>query len=363
MPALTAHPASKLRAFCYSMLRMPSFAIGVDLGGTNLRIAAVDTEGNMLEKITTSTKVARGRDFVISEMSDAIRDLAAKFRSRGAMLGSGIGVPGIIDMDTGMLRQSPNLPGWHDYPVRDEIEKRLSAPVILENDANAAALGEKWLGAARDVNSMGMITLGTGVGGGLVLNGKIWHGMNGMAGEAGHITVNPDGPPCPCGSHGCLEQYASATAVRRMALEAIGSGNAPHLARAMQQDPEFSAKVVYQMAVQGDKPAQEIFRRVGEALGIALADLVNLLNLPMLVVGGGVASAWEAFSPALFEELMKRSFVYRATSPRAGGSAASGSSKQTVVTQALLGTDAGLFGAAHLPMLAARDKTAQPVRT
>src|SRR5438105_495223 len=135
---------------------MTAFAIGVDLGGTNLRIAAVDADGNMLEKVTTSTQVARGRDHVINEMSAAIRDLAAKFRSRGDMMGSGIGVPGIIDMDSGMLRESPNLPGWHDYPVRDEIEKRLSAPVILENDANAAAMGAKWLGDARDVESRGM---------------------------------------------------------------------------------------------------------------------------------------------------------------------------------------------------------------
>jgi len=326
---------------------MSTFAIGVDLGGTNLRIAAVDERGTLLEKTTTGTQVARGRDFVIGEMCEAIRATATKFSS-SKLAGIGIGVPGIIDMDTGMLRESPNLPGWHDYPVRDEIERRLGTKVILENDANSAALGEKWLGAARDYDDMLMLTLGTGVGGGIVLGGRVWHGMRGMAGEPGHITVEPEGPPCPCGNRGCLEQYASATAVVRMAREAIDQGSSPALARASQEDPEFGAKVVYQAAVQGDPVAQEIFRRVGWALGIGLADLINLLNLPIYLIGGGVANAWDAFLPALLEEVRKRSFVYRATAP----GESSGSGKKTIITCALLGGDAGLFGAARLPMLA-----------
>ncbi len=324
---------------------MSSFAIGVDLGGTNLRIASVDERGTLLEKTTAGTQVARGRDFVIGEMCEAIRATAAKFSS-STLAGIGIGVPGIIDMDTGMLRESPNLPGWHDYPVRDEIERRLGTKVILENDANSAALGEKWLGAARDYDDMLMLTLGTGVGGGIVLGGRVWHGMRGMAGEPGHITVEPEGPPCPCGNRGCLEQFASATAVVRMAREAIAQGSAPGLARA---NVEISAKSVYQMAVEGDTGAQQIYRRVGWALGIGLADLINLLNLPIYVIGGGVASAWDAFLPALLEEVRKRSFVYRATAPEES----SGSGKKTIITRALLGGDAGLFGAARLPMLAA----------
>ncbi len=185
---------------------MNTFAIGVDLGGTNLRIAAVDSAGKTLEKITTSTEVARGRDQVIDEMCGAIQKIVDKLSDTGVLAGIGIGVPGIIEMQTGMLRDSPNLPGWHNYPVRDEIERRLKTTVILENDANAAALGEKWLGAATGVDDMIMLTLGTGVGGGIVLEGKIWHGMTGMAGEPGHINVEPDGHPCKCGSRGCLEQ-------------------------------------------------------------------------------------------------------------------------------------------------------------
>src|SRR4051812_22172111 len=294
---------------------MPSFAIGVDLGGTNLRVAAVDESGKLLEKGTSGTEGGKGRDQVINDMTTVILELAVKFQSAGKLAGIGVGVPGIIDMRTGMLRESPNLPGWHDYPVRKEIEKRLNAPVILENDANAAALGESWLGAARDHESMCMLTLGTGVGGGVVLEGDVWRGMTGMAGELGHITVDPNGPPCGCGSRGCVEQYASATAITRMAKEAIANGSAPELERAAHGNVEFSAKSVHQMAVQGDEPARAIFRKVGWALGIVIADLANIFNASMYVIGGGVSSSWDAFAPALLDELRNRSFVYRATTP------------------------------------------------
>lgn len=335
-----------------------TYSIGVDLGGTNLRIAAVDERGSLLEKITLGTRTDLGRAAVLNDMCDAIQRLSAKFQNRMALRGMGVGVPGIIDLHTGMLRESPNLPGWADYPVRTEIEKRLGTRVILENDANCAALGEHWLGAARCVEDMAMLTLGTGVGSALILHGKIWHGMTGMAGEFGHMTLEPEGLPCKCGNRGCLEMYASATAVVCMAREAIASGAAPDLARAANLDAEFNAKAVYNLAIQGDEEARKIFRRVGRALGIAIAGLVNALNLPMYVIGGGVSSAWDAFSPAIFEELRQRSMVYAATAPaaNAGDQGASaqvepGGPTKTIVTRALLGSDAGLYGAARLPFL------------
>ena len=336
------------------------YAIGVDLGGTNLRIAAVDERGQLLEKLTSETQVTRGRDFVIDEMTHAIRELMEKYKGRGKLQGIGIGVPGIIDMDTGMLRESPNLPGWSQFPVHAEIERRLGAPVMLENDANVAALGEHWLGAAKDYQSMGMLTLGTGVGGGIVLDGSIWHGLNGMAGELGHINVEPEGHPCGCGSHGCLEQYASATAVVRMARESIAAGRAPELARlAARRDQEFTSRVVYELAAKGDEAAKAVFQRVGRALGLALADMVNALNLPIYVLGGGAASAWDAFAPAMFAEIRKRSFVYAATVPEGSaapavsagtGSQAARTGKSTVIAAATLGGDAGLYGAARLSL-------------
>ncbi|PYX10959.1 MAG: ROK family protein [Acidobacteria bacterium] len=311
---------------------MADFSIGVDLGGTNLRIAAVDEHGVLLEKVTLGTQVALGRDRVIHDMCEAIRHLAHKYEGSGALQGIGIGVPGIIDMKTGTLRESPNLPGWAESAVRAQIEQMLGTRVILENDANAAAFGENWLGAARNVEDMAMLTLGTGVGGGIVLGRAIWHGMTGMAGEFGHITVEPEGVQCGCGNRGCLEQYASATAVVRMAREAIEQHIAPGLSHAASANPEFSAKAVYNLAIQGDD-----------------------------VVGGGVSSAWEAFSPAIFDELKKRSMVYAATAPPSVAGEEQGASAQvepggptrTIVTRALLGSDAGLYGAARLPIIAA----------
>jgi len=339
---------------------MNKFSIGVDLGGTNLRIAAVDEQGALVEKVTLGTKVSLGREHVIGDMCDAIQRMSDKYGNCAPLLGIGIGVPGIIDIQSGLLRESPNLPGWVDYPVRAAIEQRLKTMVILENDANVAALGEKWLGAAKDYADMAMLTLGTGVGGGLVLGGTIWHGANGMAGEFGHTTVEPEGQLCGCGNRGCVEQYASATAVVRMAREAIAKNGASALASAASSDLEFSAKSIYNLAIQGDEDARRIFRSVGRYVGMVLSTLVNSLNLPIYVIGGGVSSAWEAFSPSIFEELRQRSIVSAATAPHdslatsqgASAHVATGPGAKTIITRALLGSDAGLYGAARLPMIA-----------
>ena len=336
---------------------MSDYSIGVDMGGTNLRIAAINREGKMLEKITTGVKLALGRDYVIGEMCDAILHLTERHSNEGKFLGAGIGVPGIIDVGAGMMRKSANLlPEWSDYPVRDEIERRLGARIFLDNDANVAALGEQWLGAARGVDNMAMLTLGTGIGGAIILNGKMFYGLSGMAGEFGHVTIEPNGVPCGCGNHGCAERYASASAVMRMAREAIESGKAPELAKAS-SDPDFSAKSVYLLAMQGNPPAQRIFQRFGEVLGILLAGLVNILDLDMFVLGGGVVSAWDAFAPRMFAELRERSLVYAASAPEdplakkvgAAAQMASYSAKKTIITQAILGSDAGLYGAARIP--------------
>jgi glucokinase len=338
---------------------MSDYSIGVDMGGTNLRIAAITTDGKLLEKITLGVKVALGRDYVIGEMCDAIHRLTEQYRTSGRFIGAGIGVPGIIDVEAGMMRLSANLPGWSDYPVRDEIERRLGARVFLDNDANVAALGEKWLGAGRDASNMAMLTLGTGIGGAIVLNGKLFYGMSGMAGEFGHVTIEPNGVPCGCGNRGCAERYASATAVVRMAREAIDSGLAPELTKAANSDPEFNAKSIYNLAIQGNRDAQRIFVRFGEALGILLADLVNVLDLDMYVIGGGVVSAWDAFAPKMFAELRERSLVYAASAPEDATAKKEGASaqianytrKKTIITQALLGSDSGLYGAAKLPTM------------
>ncbi|MGH9511169.1 MAG: ROK family protein [Terriglobales bacterium] len=337
---------------------MPNFSIGVDLGGTNLRIAAVDENGTLLEKVTLGTEVSRGRAPVIANMCEAIHRLSQGYEGASTLLGVGIGVPGIIDVQTGVMRGAANLPGWAGASVKAEIEGCLRAPVMLENDANMAALGEKWLGAGRNVAHLAALTLGTGVGGGLVFNGRIWSGMTGMAGEVGHTTVEPDGVQCGCGNRGCLEQYASATAIVRMAKEA-GAHGASGLRHAATSDAEFGARAIYNLAIEGDEDAKKIFREMGRCLGIVVSNLVNVLNLPMYVMGGGVSSAWDAFAPSMFEELRRRSVVYSATAPESSMSEGEGASAmvessgpaKTIITRALLGSDAGLYGAARLPMV------------
>lgn len=303
---------------------MPEYAIGVDLGGTNLRAAAIDSEGRIWEKISGSTNLAEGRDAVIMDIVGAIEGLKARHRE-DRLAGVGIGVPGFIRMREGIIAGSNNLPGFDDFPVRDEIERRLGTPVILENDANAAALGEKWMGAGRDVDDLVLLTLGTGIGGGIISHGRVLHGYVGMAGELGHMTVSPNGNPCGCGNVGCLEKHASATAIESMAvLLSLGEN--------------LSAKDVFDLAEGGNERARLIFTVMGEALGVALANLVNIFNYPLYLLSGGVLAAWDCFAPAMLREVERRSFTYRSAGAR--------------IEKAALGNEAGLYGAACLPFQA-----------
>ncbi|MGH9488393.1 MAG: ROK family protein [Terriglobales bacterium] len=315
------------------------YTIGVDLGGTNLRVAAVDLAGAIQERISLDTDVKEGRLRVVADMCDAVGEIQQRLPG-GRLSGIGIGVPGIINLANGTVRQSPNLPGWSDFPVRDDIEQRLQTHVVLENDANAAALGESWVGAGRDHPGLCMITLGTGIGGGLILDGRIWHGREGMAGELGHMTIDPNGALCGCGNLGCVEAYASASAISRMAMAAVRVGRSPELARDVEQVGELTAEIVYIKAKQGDLVAREIFDMVGRSLGVAIANLINIFNLPLYVVGGGVAHGWDAFAPSLIAEVGKRSLVARSAHPS--------------IVPSALGADAGLIGAAHLPHIAAQ---------
>jgi len=319
------------------------FAIGVDLGGTNLRVAAIETTGRNLETVDRTTATAR--EIVLEDMTSAIRSLVNRYKSTHEFVGIGVGIPGVVDLAGGILRSAANLPGWKDYPVAQELESRLGVPVLLENDANCAALGEQWLGAGIGLEDLCMLTLGTGVGGGLIVNGRPWHGVAGMAGEVGHMTVIPDGRPCGCGNRGCLEQYASATAIRRLAVEAVVSGEPTIMTLCADPRRELTAEAVFQAALRGDRAAHQIFEIAGRALGIALASLINVLNLPLFVLGGGLSKAWDIFSPALFRELKVRSIVFR-TREELGAA-----QESPFITPTRLAGNAGLIGAARLPML------------
>jgi glucokinase len=333
------------------------YSIGVDLGGTNLRVAIMRQEGTLTETIALRTRLLEGRDTVIADMCEAISALRSRQNGAGACVGIGVGTPGPLELPAGILRRPPNLPGWDGYDVRRAIENRLNQSIFLESDANVAALAEAHFGAGKHfgVDSLCMLTLGTGVGNGIVLRGHVWQGANGMAGEAGHICVVPDGQPCGCGSRGCLELYASATGLRRMALESIAACKAAGhseqdsaLARLALANVEFQARDVARLAEAGDAQAQAIFTEMGRCLGLTLAALVNTLNLPLYVLGGGSAAAWPLFAPALFRELHERSYVYRATEPNEAEKAARTPGK-THVAQAELGADSGILGAAYLP--------------
>jgi glucokinase len=308
------------------MRRMAAYSIGIDLGGTNLRAAAIDKNGEMLEKIGGRTPLAEGPEPVVADMVRAVETLRAQF-GRDNLAGIAAGVPGNIDMAKGVIVGWGNMPIFNGYAMRDELSKRLGTKVILENDANAAALGEQWMGAGRGVEDLVLLTLGTGVGGGIIVGGKVLHGHVGMAGELGHITVSPNGNPCGCGNRGCLEKHASAMAVSAMA-RLLGLGH------------DVSAQQVYELALRGNDRALEIFRVMGEALGIALAALINIFNFPLYLLGGGVLGAWELFAPAMLREIDRRCYTYRSTLKIA----------PTRIEPAKLGSDAGLYGAACLPL-------------
>jgi glucokinase len=310
---------------------MPDYAIGLDLGGTNHRAAAISRSGQMLDKIAGSVQFSEGREAVMTDMVAAISQLRDKHGAPG-LAGIGIGVPGFILLKEGIIRNSNNLPFLENFPIRDEIERRLNTFVILENDANAAALGEKWIGAGRDVDDLVLLTLGTGVGGGIISGGRVIRGSQGMAGELGHIPVVANGNPCGCGSQGCVEKHASATAVTAMA-------------RLMQLGANLSSKEVCDLArrddMQGAK-AREIWRVMGETLGMTLAMLVNTFNFPLYLLSGGVLPAWEFFAPHMMRMVELRSATYRLTKAT------------TRIEQATLGNEAGLYGAAYLPWIEKR---------
>lgn len=300
---------------------MPEYAIGLDLGGTNLRAAAIDHTGRMLDKVAGSTQMPGGRDALFSEMANAIDTLRER-HGRENLAGIGVAVPGFILMKEGIVTSSNNIPALENYPVRDDMEKRLGAKVIVENDANAAALGERWMGAGRGVDDLVLLTLGTGIGGGIICQGRVLYGALGMAGELGHITVVPNGNPCGCGNNGCLEKHASATAIIAMA-------------RLMGLGDNLTAEDVYHLAMKGNPRAHEIFVSMGRYLGIALATLINAFNFPLYLLSGGVLGAWNLFAPPMIDEVKKRSYTFRATNTR--------------VEKAVLGSEAGLYGAAYLP--------------
>jgi len=301
---------------------MPDYALGIDLGGTNLRFAAFRPDGRMLDKVSVPTNIGSGREALLQAIVGGVAQVR-RLRGSDLLLGIGIGVPGFILLEKGIITKSPNLPGLENFAMRDELQSRLGPPVRLENDANAAALGEKWQGAGQQVDDLVLLTLGTGIGGGIISGGSVLHGYLGMAGELGHLTVDPSSDVlCGCGATGCLETQASATAIARMARES-GLG-------------EVTSAQVYTLAIGGNAQARTVFERMGRALGLGLSLLINTFNFPLYLLSGGVLAAWDLFAPALLDECRRRSLTFRQTDTR--------------IEKATLGEEAGLYGAARLAL-------------
>lgn len=305
----------------------------VDLGGTNLRAANVDHQGRIHERFKSVTPVSQPAFEVVTAIATAVQECEAKAAKRGAQVGGvSIAVPGSMQVGTGVVINAPNLPSLEGFEFASALERALGQQVLLENDANAAALGEMWQGAARRCCTLICLTLGTGVGGGIVLDGNLWRGVEGMAGELGHTSVEPfGGVHCKCGNVGCLEVYASATAIVRMTREEL-PGYGDSILNSIAN--ELTSEKIFKAALAEDELAVEVFRKMGVYLGIAMASFINIFNPEMIVIGGGVSAAWEMFSAHARAEVTKRAF--RASAQRCR------------IERAECGDDAGLLGAAWL---------------
>ena len=304
-----------------------SLVFAVDLGGTHLRVALVNDNGRILKQSKQETPKGESPEGIIAALVDA----AQQWNSyKEAVIAASIMVPGAVDADKAVVLQAPNLPSLVNFALKAELEQRLGWPVFLENDANAAAVGEMWLGAARGCRDVVSVTLGTGVGGGVILDGKLWRGSHGSAGEIGHTTVDPfSGLKCKCGNTGCLELFASATAIVRMTRERLLQFPDSRL-----QSDRLTAECVYEAGRDGDKLALAVFKRFGMYLGIGLANLINLLDPQIIVIAGGVVNGWDLFAGEMYRQVEERAF--RTTA------------QQVKIARAECGDNAGLLGAARL---------------
>ncbi|ERN54827.1 glucokinase [Alkalihalophilus marmarensis DSM 21297] len=310
--------------------------VGVDLGGTTIKMAFITSYGEIVSKweIPTNTEdggihitmdIAKSIDHKLNELNQEKEHLAA----------IGMGAPGFIEMETGFIYQAVNI-GWKDFPLKDRLEVETGLPVTVDNDANIAALGEMWRGAGDGAKNLLCVTLGTGVGGGIIANGQILHGASGMAGEIGHITsVTKGGAPCNCGKTGCLETIASATGIARLATEAVAVSNEPSLLKE-QFDTlgSLTSKDVFEALAKGDHLAEQVLDETASYLGVAIANLSNALNPEKIVIGGGVSKAGDA----LLEPL--RTYFNQYALERVASSAE--------FKIATLGNDAGVIGGAWL---------------
>lgn len=306
-----------------------SYVLAADVGGTNLRVAGVTSDGNIIHQISADTPQTGSAD----DLTDSIVRNAESCVTAigGSPQAFGLAIAALINTREGRVIASPNLPELDGLELGPIVSSRLKIPVLLENDATAAGIGEQWLGASKHVGNSIFVTIGTGIGGGLILDGRPYRGADGTAGEIGHIVVKPGGAECGCGSRGCVEQYASATALVRIARELIDRDGP---ITAYQDDVPLTAKRIYELAVEGEAFAIEAFRVMGRYLGIALGDLIDVLNPEMIVIGGGGAGGWDFFIEAAQSAIQDNAFKHPAG--------------RVKLVRASLGSAAGILGAAKV---------------
>ena len=305
--------------------------LAFDLGGTHLRAAIVDQDGTIQSSVKHQTPRTRRPEEIVSALVAAARESQRRLPPGQSIRGISVAVPASVNVEAGTVVKDPNLASLNGFHLTAALASELHLPAILENDANAAAVGEMWCGAARGHRTIICLTLGTGVGGGIILDGKLWHGVNDSAAEIGHMGVDPfGGVRCTCGSEGCLEVYASATAIVRMTREAR-----PLFPESVLQNvDQLTSEQVYRAGMQGDELAGAVFKRMGVCLGIGLATLINLLNPEMIVIAGGVANGWDLFAKDMHEQIGKRAFPVPAA--------------EVKIVRAECGDDSGVLGAARL---------------
>ncbi len=284
--------------------------LGIDLGGTKILTAVVDPAGNMLSRDHSVTPAAKGPEAVIQSILNSVdRVLEQAAFSPPSLQAVGVGAPGLSNPETGVLFTSPNLPGWRDVPLMEIIEEKLGKRAFLINDANAAALGELYFGAARGARNFIYITISTGIGGGIVIDEKIYTGTLGIAGEVGHMTINDQGPLCNCGNRGCWETLASGTALAREARRQIKEGAVTTILEYAGRDVEkVTAEGIHKAAQGGDGLARSLIERTGYYLGVGLANLINVFNPELIVIGGGLSNIGDMLLQPAFQEAGRRAF-------------------------------------------------------
>lgn len=310
----------------------PEFVFAADLGGTHLRAATVDRNGKISYRQVQPTPQAEKANQIVCALIKAVHECGRKTAEQGGILSAmSVVVPGTVNVADGVVVKAPNVPCLDGFRLAAALESEVEWPVILENDANAAAIGEMWRGAGQGHRTLICVTLGTGVGGGIILDGKLWRGVDGSAGEIGHIGVDPfAGVACTCGSRGCLEVYASATAIVRMTRE----GRACYPNSILQNTEDLTSEKIYQAGREGDELAIEVFRRMGVYLGVGLASLINVFDPEIVVIGGGLSNGWDLFEKHMNQQVIERAF------PIPAG--------RVKIVRAQCGDDAGLLGAARL---------------